>query len=547
MASMNSFLACLTLIFFTSLHGFVEADNPTINFDWTVSYSQMAPLGIEKQIIVINDQFPGPLLNATTNDIVNINVHNNITEPFLLTWNGVQQRRNSWQDGLQETNCPILPGKNWTYSFQMKDQIGSFFYYPSLLLQKAGGGYGPIRVNNRILIPIPFPKPLDEFDILIGDWYNSDHRDMRSSLDEGTLLPPDPDGILINGLGPYETNFTLQPGATYRLRISNVGLKTSLNFKIQDHPMLLVETEGSYTVQQYYESLDIHVGQSYSVLVTANQSANAYYMVAGSRFLDTEISGVGVLRYAGFQGDPTGPLPTGPDPMDYAYSIDQANSIRWDSAVGAATPNPQGSFHYGQINVSRTIVLQNGVATFGNHTRYIVNGISFVHPDTPLKLIDYFRLHDVVVLDTAPDFPDGRPPVLGTSVIYATYREFIHIVFENTQPKLQVWHLDGYIAFVVGMGVGPWDDSKRSTYNLFDAVSRSTVQVYPFSWTSIMMELDNQGMWNIRSQDAEKSYLGQELYMRVKGKGEDDPSSVPTRDEAPVPENLIRCGKAPSV
>lgn len=38
------------------------------------------------QVIVINDQFPGPLLNATTNEVVNVNVHNNLTEPFLITW-----------------------------------------------------------------------------------------------------------------------------------------------------------------------------------------------------------------------------------------------------------------------------------------------------------------------------------------------------------------------------------------------------------------------------------------------------------------------------
>ena len=44
-------------------------------------------------------------------------------------------------------------------------------------------------------------------------------------------------------------------------------------------------------------------------------------------------------------------------------------------------------------------------------------------------------------------------------------------------------------------------------------------QVYPTSWTAILIELDNQGMWDLRSQDAEKWYLGQELYLRVVGVG----------------------------
>lgn len=91
---------------------------------------------------------------------------------FLLwCWrNGIQQRLNSWQDGVSGTNCPIEPGKNWTYVFQTKDQIGTYTYFPSINFQKSAGGYGPIRVNNRNVILVPFPKPEAEFDLLIGDW-----------------------------------------------------------------------------------------------------------------------------------------------------------------------------------------------------------------------------------------------------------------------------------------------------------------------------------------------------------------------------------------
>ena len=67
-------------------------------------------------------------------------------------------------------NCPILPGKNWTYVFQTKGQVSSFFYFPSINFHKAAGGFEPIRVYNRIVIAVPFPKPETEFDLLIGDW-----------------------------------------------------------------------------------------------------------------------------------------------------------------------------------------------------------------------------------------------------------------------------------------------------------------------------------------------------------------------------------------
>lgn len=97
----------------------------------------------------------------------------------MLLWlcrNGIQQRLNSWQDGVSGTNCPIQPGTNWTYVFQTKDQIGTFTYFPSINYHKVAGGFGPIRVNNRNVIAVPFPKPEAEYDLLIGDWFQSNYK-----------------------------------------------------------------------------------------------------------------------------------------------------------------------------------------------------------------------------------------------------------------------------------------------------------------------------------------------------------------------------------
>lgn len=89
--------------------------------------------------------------------------------------NGLQQRRNSFEDGVYGTTCPIPPGKNFTYIMQAKDQIGSFYYFPSLSFHKAAGGFGGIRILSRPRIPVPFPDPAADFTLLIADWYKSDH------------------------------------------------------------------------------------------------------------------------------------------------------------------------------------------------------------------------------------------------------------------------------------------------------------------------------------------------------------------------------------
>lgn len=110
-----------------------------------------------------------------------------------------------------------------------------------------------------------------------------------------------------------------------------MGIAWSFNFRIQNHRMVVVETEGSYTNQITLDSLDVHVGQSYSVLVTADQITADYFIVASPKMSTaTEISGlvgIGVLHYVNSTTPPTGPLPSGPDPFDLEFSINQARSI----------------------------------------------------------------------------------------------------------------------------------------------------------------------------------------------------------------------------
>ena len=63
-------------------------------------------------------------------------------------------------------------------------------------------------------------------------------------------------------------------------------------------------------------------------------------------------------------------------------------------------------------------------------------------------------------------------------------------------------------------------------------------QVYPKAWTAIYMALDNVGMWNVRSENWARQYLGQQFYLRVFS-----PANS-WRDELPIPKNALLCGRA---
>lgn len=540
---------CVALLF-----GLCLGADPYANYELEYTYITASPLGVPQQVIAINGEFPGPVINVTTNYNVVVNVKNKLDENLLITWSGIQMRRVSWQDGVLGTNCPIPAGWNWTYQFQAKDQIGSFFYFPSLNLQRASGGFGAFVIMNRDIIAIPFNTPDGDIVFLIGDWYTQNHTALRNALDNGQELGM-PDGVLMNGKGPYRYNTTLvpdgieyetinvDPGKTYRVQVHNVGVSTCLNFRIQNHNLLLVETEGYYTSQQNYTSLDIHVGQSYTFLVTMDQNASSdYYIVASARMVNESlwqrVTGVAVLHYSNSKGNVTGPLPDPPnDFYDNSYSLNQAMSIRQNGTASGARPNPQGSFHYGSINVTEVYVLQNLPPTMINgKLRAAYNGISFVNPSTPIRLADVYNVKGDYKLDF-PNEPLDRPLVQDTSIINATYKGFIEIILQNNDTIVQSFHLAGYSFFVVGMGFGEWSENNRGSYNKWDAISRSTVQVFAGGWTAVYVSLDNVGVWNLRTENLDRWYLGQETYMRII-----NPEDPGNKTEFPVPDNALFCG-----
>ncbi|XP_050208094.1 L-ascorbate oxidase homolog [Mercurialis annua] len=516
----------------------VKAEDPYRYYTWTVTYGTISPLGVPQRGILINGKFPGPTIDCDTNDNIVVNVINKLDVPFLITWNGIKQRRTSWQDGVLGTNCPILPNSNWTYKFQAKDQIGTYNYFPSIGLQRASGGFGAFNVQTRSVVAIPYPIPVEEFTLLVSDWFKADYKVLEQKLDQGLSLPL-PDALLINGLNKAAT-FVGEKGKTYKFRVSNVGIATSINFRIQGHSMTLVEVEGAHTLQEVYESLDVHPGQSVAVLVTLHAMPKDYYIVASTRFTKPILTTTGILRYAGSNNPASLPLPIGPT-YHLHWSMKQARTIRTNLTANAARPNPQGSYHYGTIPVVKTLILGNTAAKIGGKLRYAVNGVSYVDPKTPLKLADWYNIPGVFSLNSLKEKPTNSTPVLGASVIGTELHDFVEIVFQNPQSTVQSWHLSGSSFYVVGYGSGTWNPDlrkRKKLYNLNDAVPRHTVQVYPYSWSAVLVSLDNKGMWNLRSAIWERRYLGQQLYIRVWN----DEKSLFT--EADVPLNALYCGLA---
>lgn len=62
------------------------------------------------------------------------------------------------------------------------------------------------------------------------------------------------------------------------------------------------------------------------------------------------------------------------------------------------------------------------------------------------------------------------------------------------------------------------------------------MKVYPGAWTAILVSLDNVGVWNLRTENLDAWYLGQETYVRVV-----NPEKT-NKTELPIPDNALFCG-----
>lgn len=123
---------------------------------------------------------------------------------------------------------------------------------------------------------------------------------------------------------------------------------------------------------------------------------------------------------------------------------------RQNVTASGARPNPQGSFHYGSINVTDVYVLQSvPPVTIDGKLKATLNSISFINPGTPIRLADQDNVKGDYKLDF-PSRPLDRPPQADTSLLNATYKGYIEIILQNNDTVMQSFHVNGYSFFVVG-------------------------------------------------------------------------------------------------
>ncbi|KAF7815505.1 L-ascorbate oxidase-like [Senna tora] len=487
---------------------------------------------VERLVMGINGQFPGPTIRAEVGDTLDIAVTNKLsTDETTIHWHGIRQYGTPWADGTAfVTQCAINSGETFHYRFKV-DKAGTFFYHAHNRLQITGGLYGSLIVD----LPNGQKEPFhydDEIILLFSDWWHKSVQEQDVGLTnkyENFRWVWEAQSILINGRGQFGcslgANFinhslpvchfkgdedcapyilSVLPNKTYRIRIASVTSLLSLNLAISNHKMVVVEADGYYVQPFTVDNIDIYSGESYSVLLTTDQNPNQNYWISvGHR--DANVSTTQALTLLNYNIIPASVLPSSPPPVTPPWDDDKGRkdfAKRFVALKGTPKP-PKYS--------NRRIVLLGMQVLIDDYLRWSMNGISLEFPPTPYLGSMKFNLRNAFDWQDPPenypqDYDIYSPPeydnsTLGNMVYKFELNQVVDVILQNANSYVlnatayHPWHLHGHDFWVLAYGEGKFKDGDEKLFNLENPPMKNTVAVFPYSWTAIRFRADNPGVW----------------------------------------------------
>jgi L-ascorbate oxidase len=266
-------LIIITSLSTLSLTNAVAVVNNRVVFYFNVSYAQNS-----SSIVLINNQMPGPLIEAELNDIIIVHVQNNLpsSERLSIHFHGLLQRLTPQMDGVPYvTQMPIDSGRTFTYVLRAYP-AGTYFYHSHSGLQ-AVTAFGPLIVHDR-RNPWNVPE-VSSGPLLFSDlWLSPD----RITQETGLLASPfiwegDPTYLLINGKRDFV--LTVDPDKQYLLRLIGATSLSTVVFGIDEHPMTVVEVDGTLIQPTNVTSIELASGQRYAVIIQTKAQTNTIYLM----------------------------------------------------------------------------------------------------------------------------------------------------------------------------------------------------------------------------------------------------------------------------
>ncbi|KAI1334831.1 Cupredoxin [Xylariaceae sp. FL0016] len=516
-----------------------EVDSPTTTreYEFNITQASAAPDGYAKPMILVNEQSPGPLIEANSGDTIRVHVNNLMANwSTSIHWHGIDQRKSTWMDGVTSvTQCGIPPGDTFTYEFTVKDQRGTFWWHAHLSTQYGDGAYGPIVIHDTEEM---VPRVDTEKVIFISDLYHMYSSVLLTSyLKPGSKWTPStagveplPDNIIMNGRNTYDCSVTsstfppttdapanctggslhttkVKSGQKARFRFINSSQFLSYWISIDNHTLEIVELDGIEIQPISARGVYINLGQRVSVIITANQTVGNYYIratLAQTCFLpyapytstgleSSSYHVSGILSYDDVSLDEKPIGISGNVSNPYGVENNNARGDAWEGCDDMPFDMPKPMREIAAYEVSE------------NNTHYIefefrqaqdVNRI-FINKTAYAPLPDNATLWKTKEQDFATGLNSYNSWDFGLNqqvLLIPDADKGAQIVINSKDGMEHPWHLHGHTFQVAGWGPGPFG-TNQTTWSLANPMRRDTVTVPAFSHVALRFKADNPGLW----------------------------------------------------
>ncbi|RDW61330.1 hypothetical protein BP5796_11222 [Coleophoma crateriformis] len=484
--SSNGLLGSLPwgLLTATGSNPYTQAPNTgvTRRYDFTVQRGVIAPDGYQKSVILINGQFPGPVIEANWGDTIVVNVHNQITGPEEGTsfhWHGILQKANPFMDGVPSVQQQVA----------LSHGTSDSWYHSHYSAQYAGGLLGPMIIHG----PSNADYDIDLGPVFLTDYYHGEYFDILKSttapLQSGGNPAPLSDNNLINGKGNFDcstvavgdttkcTNnagiakFQFTTGKTHRLRLINAGAEALQRFSIDGHTMTVIAND-FVPIKPYKTTVvTLGIGQRSDVLVTANigSSTSSFWMRSNISTICSLAKQPNALAAIYYDRADTTKTPTStawnvPDPGTCAN-----DDLSLTEPMYTIAPSPP--------TTTKTMEINFFINSTGNFL-WTLDGTSFrANYNNPLLQLANLGKLDFPEIWNVKNFGDNPT---------------VRVIINNNSPAAHPMHLHGHNMQVLHEGPGQWDGTIIRPTN---PQRRDVQQVRVGGHIVFQYDTDNPGVW----------------------------------------------------
>ncbi|KAI3731842.1 hypothetical protein L1987_63032 [Smallanthus sonchifolius] len=497
-------------------------------YDFKVQMLKVNKLCNTRNIVTINQMYPGPAVYAQEGDRLIIKLTNETPYNASIHWHGVRQIRSCWSDGPSYiTQCPVQPGRTFTYKFTLVKQKGTLFWHAHFSWLRATV-YGALIIYPKKGVPYPFKHPYEEHTIILGEYWNKDLVQLERIVVASGGPAPVAEAYTINGHpGPnYNCSandvYTIDvvPGQTYMLRLIGTLLHMECFFSIANHKLTIVEADGEYTKPLTTDHVMLGPGQTVNVLVTTNQKIGRYSMamgpyMSGQNVTIQHITSIAYFQYVGASPHsvalPASLLPRFDDNLVVKTVMDGLKILQIRNIPKEIDTNLFFTIGF-NVNkcVSKTPKL-NCQGSNGGVMATSMNNNSFIKPTISLLQAYYYHINGHFTEDFPGyplkfyDFVNGAPNSApnntgsknGTRTKVIEYGSRVQLILQDTgtvTSENHPIHFHGYSFYVIGYGSGNYNP-KTATFNLVDPPYMNTIGVPVGGWAAIRFVADNPGVW----------------------------------------------------